>query len=87
MSKLHVKSPGEYSDNHADGRQFSGKQGKSMTAHVWLNTYSENNIVKLGENESYIDEGNGNQIKNRIKYSNALGERGSPFVVVSSLHV
>ena len=63
MSKLHVKSPGEYSDNHADGRQFSGKQGKSMTAHVWLNNYSENNMVKLGENDIYIDEGNGNQIK------------------------
>jgi hypothetical protein len=63
MSKLHVKNPDEYSNNHADGRRFTEKTGKSMTAHVWLNTYSENNIVKLGENESYIDEGNGNQIK------------------------
>ena len=63
MSNLLVKNPNDYSNNHADGRQFSEKQGRSMTAHVWLNTYSENNIVKLGENESYIDEGNGNQIK------------------------
>lgn len=62
LSDLVIKRPDEYSDNHVDGRMFTGLQGKAKTAHFWLNTYTRNNVVKLQENESVIDEGDNNKI-------------------------
>ena len=57
MRGLDVKGPDEYSDNHADGRMFAGTQGKSATAHVWLNKFSKDNMIKVEADETVIDEG------------------------------
>ncbi len=62
LSGLTIKSPDEYSNNHVDGRMFTGSEGKSKTAHFWLNKYTRNNVVKLQENENIIDEGDTNKI-------------------------
>jgi hypothetical protein len=46
---------------------FTGSDGKSKTAHFWLNRYSSGNKIYLSKNEIYIDEGRDNefiQVKN-----------------------
>jgi hypothetical protein len=62
MSDLVIKAPDEYSDNHVDGRKFTGSEGKSATAHVWLNTFSKENVIKVKADETVIDEGEDNKI-------------------------
>ncbi len=62
MRKLEIKPPDKYSNNHADGRMFAGSQGNSISAHVWLDAFSNNNIVKIRRDESVIDEGEDNTI-------------------------
>ena len=62
MTDLMIKPSDEYSDSHVDGRMFTGSEGKSKTAHVWLNRYTRDNVVKVQENEIVIDEGENNKI-------------------------
>ena len=62
MVKLRVRDADEYSDNHADGRMFSGSTRGSNTAHVWLGKFSKNNTVKVKKTETVIDEGEENTI-------------------------
>jgi hypothetical protein len=62
MSDLVIKVPDLYSDSHVDGRMFTGLDGKSITAHVWLNEFSSRNLVKIKSAESVIDEGKNNEI-------------------------
>jgi len=62
MSGLDVKGPDEYSDNHSDGRMFSCSPRGSATAHVWLDSNSGENVVKLRKGETVIDEGEDNRI-------------------------
>ena len=62
LTELEIKTPDEYSDNHVDGRMFTGLEGKSATAHVWLNHFSKRNVVKLRADETVIDEGEDNEI-------------------------
>jgi predicted transcriptional regulator len=62
MGKLRVRDADEYSDNHADGRMFSGSARGSNTAHVWLDKFSKNNTVKVKTDETVIDEGEENTI-------------------------
>ena len=62
MGNLQIRDPDEYSDNHSDGRMFAGSPIGSATAHVWLNRYSKNNVVKIGKGEKVIDEGEDNSI-------------------------
>jgi len=62
MTDLVIRAPDEYSDSHADGRMFTGTQGKSATAHVWLNNYSKDNVIKVKGDETVIDEGEDNTI-------------------------
>lgn len=62
LSGLEIKTPDEYSDSHVDGRMFTGSAGKSATAHVWLNSYSNKNRIKMIPDETVIDEGEGNEI-------------------------
>jgi hypothetical protein len=57
-----MKEPDEYSDDHFDGRMFTGSEGKSATAHVWLNAFSKDNVIKVRTDETVIDEGEGNKI-------------------------
>ena len=65
MNELRIKKPDEYSDNHADGRMFTGSPGESATAHIWLDNYTKGNVLKIMENETVIDEGEDNQISNQ----------------------
>ena len=51
MTDLLIKAPDEYSDNHVDGRMFTGSEGKSKTAHIWLNKFSTRNKIEIEENE------------------------------------
>jgi hypothetical protein len=62
LSDLEIKTPDAYSDSHVDGRMFTGSPGKSATAHVWLNPYSDRNRIKLVPSETVIDEGKNNEI-------------------------
>ncbi len=60
--RLVIKEPDEYSDGHIDGRIFTGSEGSSCTAHVWLNAYSRGNSIILKGDEIAIDEGEDNVI-------------------------
>jgi hypothetical protein len=62
MEGLEIKEPDHYSDGHIDGRMFTGSGERSTTAHVWLNKFSRDNIVKVKANETVIDEGENNSI-------------------------
>lgn len=61
MESLVIKEPDEYSDSHVDGRMFTGSEGKSSTAHVWLNNFSKDNVIRVKADETVIDEGEGNR--------------------------
>jgi hypothetical protein len=62
MGDLRIREPDEYSNNHVDGRMFAGTQGKSATAHVWLDIFSKDNMIKVKADETVIDEGEDNKI-------------------------
>jgi predicted transcriptional regulator len=62
FSEFTIKNPDQYSDNHIDDKMFTGSDGKSETAHVWLNSYSSRNIINLEPNEMVIDQGTDNKI-------------------------
>jgi hypothetical protein len=61
MSGLRIRSPDEYSNNHADGRMFKGSSGSSATANVWLDQHSVSSLIKLRKGETVIDEGEDNK--------------------------
>lgn len=63
MSALQIKEPDKYSNNHADGRMFTGSHAGSATAHVWLDKFSKNNLIKIRMDETMIDEGEDNIIE------------------------
>jgi predicted transcriptional regulator len=65
MKELSIKPPDEYSDNHVDGRMFTGSEGKATTGHVWLNQHTSRNKIHVKTDESVIDEGQKNTIKQR----------------------
>ena len=62
MEDLRVREPDDYSENHADGRRFAGSPAGSTTAHVWLDKFSEKNVVKIKKDENVIDEGKDNEL-------------------------
>ena len=62
MENLQIRDPDKYSNNHVDGRMFTGTQGRSATAHVWINTHTKGNVIKVKVDEKVIDEGEGNTI-------------------------
>jgi hypothetical protein len=41
---------------------FTGSEGKSKTAHYWLNKYSNRNEIQISDNETVIDEGSDNKV-------------------------
>lgn len=57
-----IKGPDQYSDNHIDDKMFTGSDGKSETAHIWLNKYSSRNIINIEPKETVIDQGTDNKI-------------------------
>ena len=62
MEKLTIKEPDNYSDSNVNGYTFTGAEGKSKPAHVWLNPYSSHNVIHLEAGQTVIDEGNENKI-------------------------
>ena len=60
-----IKDPDQYSNNHIDDRMFTGSDGKSETAHIWLNKYTSRNIIEIKTIESIIDHGTDNKIKQK----------------------
>jgi predicted transcriptional regulator len=65
MGELQIREPDGYSDDHADGRMFTGSPGGSATAHVWLDPYTKGNVIRLGRDERAIDEGEDNKIQHQ----------------------
>jgi len=63
MKDLRIRDPDKYSNNHADGRIFSPSPEGSATAHVWLDTNTNGNTVKVNSKETVIDQGEDNIIK------------------------
>lgn len=62
MNMLTIKDPDNYSNGHVDGMIFTGSQGRSALAHVWLDRYSRNNTVRVRVSETVIDEGENNTV-------------------------
>jgi predicted transcriptional regulator len=62
MTELEIKPPDEYSDKLGN-YVFNGADEKTMTAHVWLNKYSSNNLIKLKPGETSIDESAENKVE------------------------
>jgi len=62
MKGLNLKKPDPYSDGHVDGRMFTGSEGKSASAHVWLDAFSKDNVITVRAGETVIDEGKDNII-------------------------
>jgi len=63
MDDMRIREPDDYSDNHVDGRRFAGSTVGSFTAHIWLDKFSERNVVEIRKNEKVIDEGKENTIE------------------------
>jgi hypothetical protein len=62
LANLNIRKPDYYSNNHADGRMFTSTQNQSTTAYVWLDKFTKNNLVRVKNDESVIDEGENNTI-------------------------
>jgi len=62
MGDLVIKEPDGYSDSHVDGRMFAGEDGRSATAHVWLERRSRANVIEVKPSETVIDEGVDNKV-------------------------
>jgi len=52
MKNLLIKPPDGYSDSRIDGYNFTGSVNKSVTAHVWMNSQSRDNVVKIKTDET-----------------------------------
>jgi hypothetical protein len=63
MKDLRIRSPDEYSNNHADGRMFASSPEGSATAHIWLDVNTNGNSVKVNSKETVIDQGEDNTIQ------------------------
>ena len=63
MDDLVIKKPDKYSNSKIDRQVFSGNHSQSMTSHIWLNRYTENNCVTILGNRQVIDQGKANTIE------------------------
>lgn len=62
LDELEIKPSDEYGHNNVGDYIFSGVDTKSVTAHVWLNRYSSNNLINLSTSLVVVDEGEDNII-------------------------
>jgi len=62
MGDLEIKDPDEYSKGLLDERRYPDSKAGSATAHIWLNTNTKGNVVKVSSDETVIDEGEDNTI-------------------------
>jgi hypothetical protein len=60
LHSLSIKAPDDYVMNHSDGKMFSPLEPR--TACIWLDRFSKNNKITIKENETFIDEGENNQL-------------------------
>lgn len=67
MTDLVIKAPDDFSDNHIEGRMFTGSMNSSVTAHVWLNEHTRGNVIKLDSDETVIDEEEENTLEHEEK--------------------
>ncbi|RLG93693.1 hypothetical protein DRO27_05825, partial [Candidatus Bathyarchaeota archaeon] len=63
LEKLVIKEPDEDSDGNVNGYTFTGEEGKSKPAHIWLNPYASHNVIQLEAGQTIIDEGKNTQTK------------------------
>jgi len=63
MEGLQIRESDDYSDKHADGRIFAGSPSGSATARVWLDKYSDKNVICIKKDETLIDEGKDNELR------------------------
>ncbi|MFA9436930.1 MAG: transcriptional regulator FilR1 domain-containing protein [Candidatus Bathyarchaeota archaeon] len=63
LEKLVIKEPDDYSDGNVNGYTFTGEEGKSRPAHVWLTPYASHNVIQLEAGQTIIDEGKNTQTK------------------------
>ena len=61
MDQLQIKKPDDYSNGNVNGYAFTGENGISKLAHIWLNPYSCNNTINIDSDHVIIDEGSENQ--------------------------
>jgi hypothetical protein len=59
---LEIKPPDDFSNSNADGITFAETDESSITSHIWLDSYTKNNIVSLKDSVTIIDEGENNKI-------------------------
>ena len=57
---LSIKPADDYSNTKVDGYTFTGSNHKSITADVWLDKYSTNNLIQVESGSKVIDEGKNN---------------------------
>ena len=62
LEKLVIKEPDNYSDSNVNGYTFTGAEGKSKPAHIWINPYTSHNVIQLEVGQTVIDEGKNTQI-------------------------
>ena len=63
IGDLKIKDPDEYIKSLLDERRYAGSKAGSATAHLWLNTNTKGNHVKVRNDETIIDEGEENTVK------------------------
>jgi predicted transcriptional regulator len=62
LTHLVIKEPDDYSNDNVNGYAFTGENGKSKPAHLWLSPYTSHNVIQLESDLVIIDEGSDNQI-------------------------
>ena len=62
MSCLSIKPADDYSNAKVDGYTFTGSNQKSITADVWLDKYTTNNLIQVESGSKVVDEGKNNNI-------------------------
>ena len=62
LEKLVIKESDNYSDSNVNGYTFTGAEGKSKPAHIWINPYTSQNVIHLEAGQTVIDEGKNTHI-------------------------
>jgi predicted transcriptional regulator len=62
MDQLQIKKPDVYSNGNVNGYAFTGENGKSKLAHLWLSPHTSHNNIQIGSDLIIIDEGHENKI-------------------------
>jgi len=69
MRGLELKDPDEYSKGLFDEKTYAGSKAGSVTAHIWFNNNTRDNMVKFISGETVVDEGEDNTITYEEKHA------------------